>query len=342
MDGQPSAPTQNLPATPAEPETLKPRVADGGSSTSAPPLAAEKRGQRTSIRSYRPSHKATLIGLGAVMIILILNAAVLTFVLKKQARNDDIFNRGQVSISSGDLNKLGINRSVIGDSGVELSVAPDAKFKGKIAVAGETNLSGPVFLNSKLTGTNATLAQLQAGKTTLNDLNVNGDGTLSTLNLRDQLVVAGATHFQGSVNMDQLLSVNNSVNIAGNLSIGGRLSVNTFSVNNVQVAGHLFTSGARPNIGPGGGALGSNGTVSNSGNDTSGIISINIGAGATGGTLANLAFRTQYSSVPKVVISPVGVGGSFYVSNISVAGFSVGINSGLSPGGYKINYIVVQ
>jgi hypothetical protein len=139
----------------------------------------------------------------------------------------------------------------------------------------------------------------------------------------------------------QLLSVTNNLNVSGNLAIGGTLSVNTLSVQAIAVKGHIVTSGSTPSV-VRGSATGSNGTVSISGNDTAGTISINIGAGASSGTLATVAFRAQFGNSPKVVISPVGIGGSFYVSNISIGGFSVGINSGLPPGGYKINYIALQ
>src|SRR5262249_51890818 len=116
-------------------------------------------------RSYKPSHKATIIGIAAVMLILIINAVVFEVLLKKQAQKDTLAQKGQVSISSADLNKLGINKSTLGSSGVQLVVAPDAQFKGKVSVDGNTILSGPLTLNSKLTTTNANISDLQAGKT---------------------------------------------------------------------------------------------------------------------------------------------------------------------------------
>lgn len=344
MDNQPSPPTQNQQPLPPQPETLKPRVADAPIQAQTPPSTAQYPGQNLAKprhRSYRPSHKATLIGLAVVMLIIFINAVALGFVLVRQSKNEDLFDKGQVSISTDDLNKLGINRDVIGDSGVELTVGPDTKFKGTVSVASDATISGQVFLNNKLTGTDATITQLQAGKTTFNELNVNGNGTITALNLRKDLVVEGQTRLQGPVTISQLLTVNSSLGVSGNLSVGGTLSINSLSVQVIRVSGHLLTSGPTPSVGPGS-AIGSNGTVSVSGNDAAGTISINVGAGGSGGTLVNLAFRSQYGSAPRVVISPVGSGGTFYVTGTSVGGFSVGINSGLSPGGYKINYIVAQ
>ena len=135
--------------------------------------------------------------------------------------------------------------------------------------------------------------------------------------------------------------------ISGNLTVGGTLSVNTFSarsltsVTTLTVGGHVITGGPTPGVSRGG-ATGSNGTVSISGNDAAGAISINIGAGAIGGTLANVTFHSRYGDIPRVVITPVGVGANFYVLNLSTTGFSVGVTSGLPPGGFVMNYIVEQ
>jgi cytoskeletal protein CcmA (bactofilin family) len=336
-----STPTNN-PGIP-QAEELKPRSETGSTAPPPPPPP----GAKPKHRSYRPSHKATFVGLAAVVAILAINGAVIGFLLKKQSSNNNAANKGQVTLTNADLSKLGIDRNAIGDSGSQLIVSPNAQFKGTLSVAGSTTLSGQLSLNSKVAGTDASFTQLQAGKTSLSDLNVNGDGTLSTLNLRKDLIVAGQTQLQGPVNLKQLLTVNNSVNVLGNLSVGGVLTVGTFSARSLTststltIGGHIITNGSSPSLAPGN-ALGSNGTAGISGNDAAGFISINIGVGAVGGTLASVAFHNQYGTTPKVVITPVGVPGEFYIFNLTSSGFSVGVASGLPPGGYKINFIAMQ
>jgi cytoskeletal protein CcmA (bactofilin family) len=328
-----------------QPEELKPRSVGGA--PAAPPPSSVAPGAKPKKRSYRPSHKATFIGLAAVIAILAVNGAVIGFLLKKQAKTDGIASKGQVSLSNADLSKLGINRNAIGDSGSELIVAPNAQFKGTLSVVGNTNLSGQLNLNSKINGTDASFSQLQAGKTSLSDLNVNGDGTLSTLNLRKDLIVAGQSQLQGPVNLRQLLTVSSSANIIGNLSVGGTLTVGTFSARSLTststltIGGHVITNGLSPSLAPGN-ALGSNGTAGISGNDAAGVISMNIGVGAVGGTIASVAFHNTYSGVPRVVITPVGVPGEFYIFNLTTSGFSVGVASGLPPGGYRIDFLAMQ
>lgn len=323
------------------PETLQPR-SDDASAAAPPPAAPASQDKKPRHRSYRPSHKATFIGIAVVAVILAINAVILEVVLKKQSKIDNLVNEGQVTISAADLNKLGVNRSSIGSSGTELVVTPNAQFKGKLSVAGTASIGGQLILNDKLNATNASLAQLQAGNTAVSELNVNGNATATTLNLRKDLIVDGHTQLQGPVTLNQLLTVASNVNVSGNLSIGGALAVSNFSVQNLTVNGHLLSSGSAPNVGRGGSAVGSNGTVGISGNDTAGVVNINIGVGATGGVLANVAFRTQFARTPVVVISPVGIGANFYVTNLTVGGFSIAVSSGLPPGGYRINYIAVQ
>jgi hypothetical protein len=75
-----------------QPETLKPRSDDAAVTTkpqnpgAVAPLATKKPVRR----SYRPSHKATFIGLAVVIAILAINVAVIGLVLKKQAKKDTL------------------------------------------------------------------------------------------------------------------------------------------------------------------------------------------------------------------------------------------------------------
>jgi cytoskeletal protein CcmA (bactofilin family) len=337
------------------PEVLKPRVDDGTpadeATASSQPLATNEKANRLRHRTYRPSHRATFIGLAAVVLILAINAGILAFVLESKGKSSNLA-AGQVSISSAALSKIGVNSSTIGNSGIELMVNPNAQFNGKLTVAGDVSIAGQLKLNSTFVASNANLTQLQAGNTTLSQLNVNENSTLSSLNLRNNLAVTGTTQLQGAVTIGQLLTVNNNLTVIGNLAVGGGLSANSFSAHSLTststltIDGHVITGGLTPAVGPGP-ALGSNGTVAINGNDSAGLISINFGVGSGPGTLVNLAFRTQYGSVPHVVITPVGAVGSgcsFYVLNLSVGGFGVGVNGCTLPtfGDYGVDYIVEQ
>jgi hypothetical protein len=346
MTGQ-SSETKNKISEPPAPEVLKPQVDEVmPSSDVQAPIKKIDFGKHLR-RTYRPSHKATFIGVTVVVGILVVNAIILALVIRSQVNADSAITKGDVTINSAALDKLGVSRNPIGSVGSELTVNPDARFNGTVTIAKDVEIAGQLKLNSKFSASDASLVQLQAGKVAIDELNVNGDATASTLNLRKDLSVVGTTRLQGPVVMSQLLTVNNNVNIIGSLSVGGTLSVKTLHVSSfvsdtsITIGGHIITQGSAPGVGPGT-ALGSNGTVSISGNDTSGTVGANVGVGAGNGVLAYVAFRGQYGVTPHVVITPVGSGASgVYVTRTS-AGFTIGVSGGLSPGGYAFDYIVMQ
>ena len=347
MADSPSIETEDKTAGAPTPEELQPQADDAPSvsvPTSAEAAEAIKRPRHV---TYRPSHKATFIGLGVVVAILAANAGILMLVMRGSDANAQV-NRSEVTLSSETLDKLGVSRNAVGTRGTELVVGPDSRFNGKVTVGGEVSIAGELKLNSKLTASSASLSKLEAGETSLAQLNVNGDGTISTLNLRKDLIVAGLTRLQGPVTLSQLLTVNNNLNVAGNLAVGGVLSARGFQASaltsdtTLTIGGHIITRGTAPGVGPGGPALGANGTVSISGNDAAGTVATNIGVGATSGILANVAFKNQYGSTPHVVVTMVGAGGSSIYVNRTSSGFSIGINGALAPGGYAFDYIVMQ
>lgn len=335
-----------------ESEALKPRsndvtvakIDEGGASHHA--LNASEKQHHLS--AYRPSHKATFIGLGVVVIIIAINAIVLAFLLNSKNTKTNSINDKGVTISPAVLSKLGINNAQLGNSNEKLTVDPNAQFNSGLTVAGDVKIGGQLQLNSTFSASSAKFTQLQAGNTSLSSLNVNGDATESNLSLRGKLGVAGPASFQSSVSIGQILSVVNSAAIANNLSVGGEITANTIATNNLILSGtfvfgsHIQTSGYAPNAGPGGSALGNYGTVSISGDDAAGTVDINIGTNAQSGVLARVAFHTTYSSMPRIVITPVGVGADFYIVNPSTSGFEIAVNSTLPPGGYAIDYIVEQ
>jgi cytoskeletal protein CcmA (bactofilin family) len=281
-----------------------------------------------------------------VVAILAVNVGVIAFVLKGQSSNNAKVNREQVTLSQASLDKLGMNRTEVGDKGIELTVGPNATFNGRVKVASDMSVGGQLILNSKFTASDAALANLQAGNTALSQLNVNGDTSLSNLAARGQLLVAGQSNFQGTVTMSQLLTVNNNLNVAGSVAVGGSLSVGNFHTSSLVVdstltiGGHVITRGNSPSMSRGSG-LRATDTAAISGNDASGTVSVNVGTGSISGIVAFVSFRSNYSNTPHVVVTAVGPGASDVYVNRTSSGFSIGVGS-LSTGGHAFDYIVQQ
>lgn len=349
MDSGPSEPKDQGVQQP-DAEVLSQRAASG-----APSDAAETKTPTSQLtgklahRTFRPSHRATFIGLAVVAVILAVNAGVIFLILKSQAKDAANTPQGQVTVSQDVLDHLGVNRGTVGDSGIVLTIAPSTEFKDKVVVDRDISVAGQLRLNGAFNATDASLAKLEAGSVTANQLNVSGDSTVSNLSLRNDLTVNGATRLQGAVTLSQLLTVNNSVNIASNLSVGGTVSAATLSgrsivsTSTITVGGHIVTAGLAPSL-SGGVSLGSGGTLTISGNDAAGTVAINVGVGmSSGGIVANVTFRTPYSTTPHVVITPIGNIGTYYYVNRSASGFSIGIGGAITnPGGYAFDYIVEQ
>ena len=299
--------------------------------------------------TFRPSHKAMFIGLGVVVIILGINAVVLGYLLSKESSNQKALDAKGVSISPATLSKLGVNDSSIGNSNEKLIVDPTAQFNSQLTVAGNVNIGGQLHLNSTLNATNANFSQLQAGSATANSININGAATASTLGVRSNFEVGGTATFQNAMTVAGLLSVNASAAVASNLSVGGELSATTIATSNIVASGsievesHIITAGGSPSVSRGA-ALGSYGSVSVSGDDIAGTIALGVGAGAPsgGGVAAYVVFHSPYSSPPVVVITPLGSYAPFFIGSVGTNSFTIYSASGLSPGGYQINYMVEQ
>lgn len=350
MADDPSSHEKDKTSGAPEPEVLKPQSED------AVPEKTEAVGgglphkivipKRSRHGSYRPSHKATFIGLAVIITILLINGAVIYFVMRGQGNARASSNRDEITLSAETLDGLGVSRNSVGELGTQLTIGPDTTFNGSIKVAGSASIGGELKLNSKFTASDASLAKLQAGETAVNTLNVNGDTTTSNLNARKDLTVAGLTRLQGAVTISQILTVNNNLNVAGNLAVGGTLSARSFQASSLVsdttlvVGGHIITRGSAPGVSAGG-AVGSNGTVSISGNDASGTVAVNAGLGAGGGIVANVTFRMPYSSTPHVIVTAVGPGATDVYINRNANGFSIGVN-GLTTGGHAFDYIVMQ
>ncbi|MDN5275392.1 MAG: hypothetical protein JWN33_41 [Candidatus Saccharibacteria bacterium] len=338
----------NASSEPPAPEVLKPQSAESTPAAGSAPSGVQKAVSALRRRgTYRPSHKATFIGLGVVVGILAINAGVIAFFMNQQPSEDKAVSNSEVTLSSQSLDELGVSRNPVGSAGTELIVGPNSRFNGSVTIGSDVSIAGQLSLNSRFTATDASLANLQAGQTSLQDLNVNGSGTMSNLNVRNSLIVAGATQLQGAVTVSQLLTVNNSVNITGNLAVGGILSARGFQASTLvsdttlTIGGHVITRGLAPSVSAGG-AVGNNGTVSISGSDAAGTVAVNIGTGGGNGILANISFRQVYGSTPRVVVTAGGrSAGSVYV-NRSATGFSINVGNSLPPGGYFFDYIVMQ
>ena len=343
--------TPNIPdasGAPA-PEVLHTQDETGAETPNASdtPQTSTKQPNKPRLRTtYRPSHKATFIGLAVVAGVLAINGAIIAWLMTTQQNAGAETAKESVTLSAKTLDSLGVSRNPVGNLGTELTIGPQTTFNNEVTMGSDLTVGGKLQLKGDFSANSASFANLKAGETSVQKLTVNGDLTASTLNLRKDLNVVGNLKIQGPVTMSQLLTINNSLNVAGNVSVGGTLSARNFQANSLTsgstltIGGHIITRGSAPNVGSGGG-VGNNGTVSISGNDASGTVAVNAGTGAGNGLLAQVAFKNQYGIMPHVVITPVGRYADVYVTR-TIGGFNIYSSSSKIAGGYAFDYMVMQ
>lgn len=163
-------------------------------------------------------------------------------------------------------------------------------------------------------------------------------------------------------------NINGSLSIAGNLTVGGTITVAqnaTFNQNvviagelhtaDIYVGGHIVTVGSAPVVTLGGG-VGSADPLASvdapqvtiEGNDTSGTVSVKVGANTSADKLFDLAFSKSFATKPRIIFSPANqkssqVGAYYDAGSVTNDGFSLYAGSPPETGQvYTFTYYIVQ
>lgn len=221
----------------------------------------------------------------------------------------------------------------VGDPKQLLTVESDSVFSGKVLIRDSLDVAGAIKVGGSLSLPGITVSGTSAfDEVVLNTLNVSGD-----------------------VSVQGQLSVQQGLTVSGPVTFSGTFSAAAFSIQTLQVDGdltlnrHIDAGGPTPGV-SGGGALGSGGTVTISGTDTAGTVTVNVGSGAAAGVLATVNFAVAFNGTPHVVITPVAAQGApiitgtqkFYLSNRTTTTFSIATSAGLPAGSVSFDYIVID
>lgn len=263
----------------------------------------------------REKLKAKVSGINIYLIIFILIfllSMVLIFVLwrsstKESASTDQTF--GLEELSQESLDELKNKDTTVGDPKQTLTVSSNSIFNGRVLIRDSLDVAGTINVGGALS---------------LPGITVSGVSNFGEVNIADNLTVGGETSVQGNLNVQQSLTV------SGGASFGGTISASSINIqslslsNNLSLNGHIDAGGGIPGASAGG-SIGSGGTVSASGSDTAGTITINTGSSASAGTLASITFAVAYNQTPHIVITPVGSSAAsinYYVTR-TTTGFNI-------------------
>lgn len=232
-------------------------------------------------------------------------------------------------LSQSTLDQLASSDVSVGEPKHILSVQSDTVFSGNVLVRDSLQIAGTLQVGSNLA---------------IAGLRVTGNSTFDDVQVTKSLALTGNESIQGQLNVQQSLQVNGSGTFLGTISAPS-LTVGSLQLNgDLNLTHHLTAGGSTPgrSNGP---ALGSGGTASISGSDTSGSITINTGGSPSAGCYITVNFAAAFNSTPHVVITPVGpaAAGLGYYINRTTSSFSVCAAS--TPAGgttYVFDYIALD
>ena len=233
------------------------------------------------------------------------------------------------TLSQSTLNQLANSDSTVGSSQYVLNVESSAIFVGQVVMKQNLEIAG----------------SLQVGGTSIfNNISVAGTGQFGQATVNSNLTVGGNSSVQGSA------TVAKSLQVSSGGTFGGALSAPQITTTNLQLNGdlvlghHISVSGITPSR-SGGSALGNGGSVSISGTDTAGSISINTGSSPPAGCFVTVNFNVHFNAAPHVLITPIGsaAGGLSYYVNRTSTNFSICVASSPPSGSsFGFDYFAVD
>lgn len=248
------------------------------------------------------------------------------FQSKKASTNSTIKTQ---ALTQSTLQQIAASDSTVGSAQQVLNVQSSAVFAGRVLIREGLEIAG----NLQVGGTAA-----------LTNLSVSGTSQFGQAQVNKNLSVAGDTAIQGAATIAKSLQVNSGG------TFGGPLSAPQITTSSLQLNGdlvlthHITAAGPTPKLSDGP-ALGSGGTASLSGSDTSGSLSINVGGSAAAGCFVTINFTSKFNTTPHVLLTPVGssAGGLAYYVNRTTSSFSICDASVPPPGAsFGFDYFIVD
>lgn len=266
-----------------------------------------------------------------LFILLLLIATGVVIFMTVKSRHDAATATNTINsqgLSEEALKQLASSETTIGSASQILNIESNAIFSGSILVKKDLEVAGNIKMNGALALPGITVS----GSSTLNQVQA------STLNLT------------GAATINGVLTARNGISVNGNGSFTGNVSAAQVSAGSLQLNGdlilthHITGGGGIPGLSQGI-ALGSGGTASVSGSDTSGSIAINTGGSPGAGCFATINFTRSFNGAPHVSVTPIGAaaaGLNFYV-NRSSGSFSV-CTTNPAPAGqsFGFDYIIMN
>ena len=228
------------------------------------------------------------------------------------------------------LKDLANTDASVGGAAQTLTIQGNAIIAGQTLMRGNLNVAGNIQSGGSIQGPTLTISGTSnLGDAQINTLQVASNAAVQgTTTLRD-LNVSGASSFSGAVTASQI-TVTRLI-LSGNATL--------------QVPNHISFTGASPSRTANGGVLGTGGSSSINGSDTTGTVSINTGNNPAPGCFVRINFQQNFTNQAHVIISPVGVaaGSVDYYVDRNNSGFSIcSANTAPANQAFAFDYFVTN
>lgn len=263
-----------------------------------------------------------------LVILITITVTIILFLKDRQAAKTAEGVITSQNLSEEALKQLANSNVSVGNSKQLLTVESNAIFAGSVLVRNNIEVAGSIKVGGELQ---------------LPGITVSGSSRFSNLQA-DNLAIGSSATVQG------VLNARSGINVSGKSTFAGPLSADSISANSLQLNGdlvltnHITAGGPVPSIARGN-ALGSGGTVSLSGSDSTGSIVINTGSGPGAGCFATITFVKRFNGAPHVAVTPIGSGAATleYYVNRSTSEFSI-CTTNPAPAGqtFGFDYIILN
>ena len=278
-----------------------------------------------------------------IFILLVVLAAIVFVVTYLNSKKEpELPSTALQELTQEDLSEIASGDASVGDPRYVLNIQSDAVFAGNALVRGDLSVAGDIRLGKALTLPNLTVSGTSnLGTTQINSLSVAGETIL-----QGRTTVNGAATIQGRLNVEGELAVGRSLTIGGNFTSAGITTGSLTLTGNgsLTVNNHIKAGGPNPSRSQGG-AIGSGGSSSVSGSDTTGTVNINTGNSPSAGCYVTVDFVQDFSGTPQVLLTPItsAAATADYYATRSSGNFSVCFAA--SPGSGKVlafDYFVIN
>lgn len=269
------------------------------------------------------------------------NMAIGPFALWKNTTGNNNLGIG-VSVLGG--NTTGANNAIVGN--YAFANAGNTTSNGNVALGYQTgsavqNANNNVFLGyqagyTDVSGGGNIFIGYQAGynETGSSKLYIANSSTATPLIYGD--FSTGQLTINGGITVTGAAQFNGTLTVTGAATFNGTLTVNHHVITGNASGSTTIAAGAGAGTGP---------TVSITGNDTSGTITVTTGTSPAAGVLATVTFASAYGSAPGVILEPTGGNGATLQHYTTTTTTTFSLNSNNVPAAstaYTYRYMVMQ